>query len=400
HLRDYSRVTGSKKSRIQWEISRRDTGTLFVSGDSVVDCCIPDTGSYTVSLTVYAENGCAATRSVRLLVPVAAAVSVDSILVPRTPAHTGGSKIDPKVLISNRGNFDVAKVVVYAEVYGEDGVLLKRLSGQLQSLPKHSGKVFSFPNPYQVPMYGDTYRVKVFVDAVDFDADWSDDTLETVFGCRLDVADISLDSISQPGHIPHVAGSQQQIQVCVSNRGNKDLYKVMLYAQVLDSGFVSIRKMSRILDTLPAQSHHEILFPYYRVPDYHGIYMLKVYAVHVKEDMDASNDTLWDVFECQKTDAVGQYSENHWQLGQNIPNPADGQTRIPYMIPEAGVLTLRVMGMNGQVLCREEVDAEAGSGYLRVNLSNLAAGIYYYSVEYNGERQVRKMLIGRHRVCP
>ncbi|MBO7465210.1 MAG: T9SS type A sorting domain-containing protein, partial [Bacteroidales bacterium] len=64
-------------------------------------------------------------------------------------------------------------------------------------------------------------------------------------------------------------------------------------------------------------------------------------------------------------------------------------------IPEAGVLTLRVMGMNGQVLCREEVDAEAGSGYLRVNLSNLAAGIYYYSVEYNGERQVRKMAVGR-----
>ena len=39
------------------------------------------------------------------------------------------------------------------------------------------------------------------------------------------------------------------------------------------------------------------------------------------------------------------------------------------MIPEAGVLTLRV------------------------NLSGLAAGICFYSVEYRGERQVRKMTV-------
>ena len=59
------------------------------------------------------------------------------------------------------------------------------------------------------------------------------------------------------------------------------------------------------------------------------------------------------------------------------------------------MLTLRVMGLNGQVLCREEVEAEAGSGDIRVNLSDLAAGVYYYSVEYRGERVVRKMNVVR-----
>ncbi|MBP5612971.1 MAG: T9SS type A sorting domain-containing protein, partial [Bacteroidales bacterium] len=68
-------------------------------------------------------------------------------------------------------------------------------------------------------------------------------------------------------------------------------------------------------------------------------------------------------------------------------------------IPEAGVLTLRIMGMNGQVLYREEVDAEAGSGNIRVNLSDLAAGVYYYSVEYRGERVVKKMNVVREYIC-
>jgi hypothetical protein len=53
------------------------------------------------------------------------------------------------------------------------------------------------------------------------------------------------------------------------------------------------------------------------------------------------------------------------------------------------------MGMNGQVLYREEIAAEAGNGDIRVNLSDLAAGVYYYSVEYRGERIVRKMNVVR-----
>ena len=86
---------------------------------------------------------------------------------------------------------------------------------------------------------------------------------------------------------------------------------------------------------------------------------------------------------------------DRWSVGQNVPNPAAELTRIPYVIPEAGVLTLRIMGMNGQVLYREDVNAEAGNGDIRVNLSDLAAGVYYYSVEYRGERIVKKMNVTR-----
>ena len=92
---------------------------------------------------------------------------------------------------------------------------------------------------------------------------------------------------------------------------------------------------------------------------------------------------------------INEVETNRWTVGQNVPNPASDLTRIPYVIPESGVLTLRIMGMNGQVLFRENVMAEAGSGNLHVNISDLAAGVYYYSVEYRGERVIRKMNVTR-----
>ncbi|MBR4491845.1 MAG: T9SS type A sorting domain-containing protein, partial [Bacteroidales bacterium] len=120
-----------------------------------------------------------------------------------------------------------------------------------------------------------------------------------------------------------------------------------------------------------------------------------VFLTALDGDVDRSSDTA-KVEACVKGGVgINDATAKRWTVGQNVPNPAAELTRIPYTIPEAGVLTLRIMGMNGQVLYREEVDAEAGSGNIRVNLSDLAAGVYYYSVEYRGERVVKKMNVVR-----
>ena len=124
-------------------------------------------------------------------------------------------------------------------------------------------------------------------------------------------------------------------------------------------------------------------------------YKVKVFIGAAAGDIDKANDTA-SVEACVEGGVgIADVESDRWTVGQNIPNPASDVTRIPYEIPEAGVLTLRVMGLNGQVLYREEVEAEAGSGDIRVNLSDLAAGVYYYSVEYRGERVVRKMNVVR-----
>jgi len=82
-----------------------------------------------------------------------------------------------------------------------------------------------------------------------------------------------------------------------------------------------------------------------------------------------------------------------WALGQNIPNPATATTLIPYSIPQEGKVVFSVMSINGQLLYREEVQANAGTHYLEMNTEALSAGIYYYSMEYQGQRIVKKMTI-------
>ena len=201
-------------------------------------------------------------------------------------------------------------------------------------------------------------------------------------------------STSGRPRVVHLSGTSRRIQVGVSNRGSTDLRNVLLYAEVLDSGFTVIRRMQCYMDTLSSGRMRVVTFPsVYQVPDCDDIYLLRIYASRVQGDADASNDTLWEVFEILHDDAVEEYVGNGWQLGQNIPNPAAGKTLVPVTLPGPGTVRLQVFAADGRLLYRSEHAVAEGKSMLPLDLAGYAAGIYYYSVEYNGERQVRKMVV-------
>jgi hypothetical protein len=78
-------------------------------------------------------------------------------------------------------------------------------------------------------------------------------------------------------------------------------------------------------------------------------------------------------------------------MSQNIPNPAHGTTKINYRIPEDGKVVFSVYTVTGQTLMRKIVDAVSGVHSVEFDVTNLAAGIYYYSMDYNGQKIVKKM---------
>ena len=84
-----------------------------------------------------------------------------------------------------------------------------------------------------------------------------------------------------------------------------------------------------------------------------------------------------------------------WSLGQNIPNPAGNVTVLPFTLPQEGMVHISVMTANGQVIYRQELQGEAGGNRLELNTSDWASGLYYYSMEYRGQRITRKMNIAR-----
>lgn len=85
--------------------------------------------------------------------------------------------------------------------------------------------------------------------------------------------------------------------------------------------------------------------------------------------------------------------QNGIVLGQNIPNPATNETKIPFYTTVPGKTELRIHSAEGQLLLNTTIDAEYGDNNIEVNTSNWASGIYFYTIYLNNTQLTRKMLI-------
>jgi hypothetical protein len=80
-------------------------------------------------------------------------------------------------------------------------------------------------------------------------------------------------------------------------------------------------------------------------------------------------------------------------VSQNSPNPANNTTLIHYSIPFAGEITFTVCTVNGISLYKRTFQAESGGNNIEINTSDFAAGIYFYMIEFNNQRIVKKMSV-------
>ena len=83
-------------------------------------------------------------------------------------------------------------------------------------------------------------------------------------------------------------------------------------------------------------------------------------------------------------------------LGQNIPNPFENSTVIPYFISEEteGMAFIRVFDLNGKQI-QEFKLATKGMSQVEFVTGNLPAGIYSYSLFVNDEKvDSKQMVIG------
>lgn len=88
--------------------------------------------------------------------------------------------------------------------------------------------------------------------------------------------------------------------------------------------------------------------------------------------------------------------QNGIGMGQNIPNPANGVTTIPYDLQEAANLSFEVHDLSGKLVASQAIGKRgAGSHRLQFDTTNLGEGVYVYSLVADGTRLTKRMTVIR-----
>jgi len=83
-----------------------------------------------------------------------------------------------------------------------------------------------------------------------------------------------------------------------------------------------------------------------------------------------------------------------YSLSQNYPNPFNPTTNIKFSIPEDGNVSLKIYDITGAVI-QTYVNGfmHAGTYNAEIDGSNLASGVYFYTLKTNDFQQTKKMML-------
>ena len=305
-------------------------------------------------------------------------------------AHTADELLPLTATIANRGSMLVDRYLVQVKVNGDtytDTVYQTLYAGDTTT------HIISFQVPFATKE-NPYYSISVSVH-MDCDADYTNDTIHMVGLVNVpDTVDIQvLDIITTS---PAEGNTLLKPSVRIANMGNTAAGQFKLHVLLIDNSYQAIDTLTEIISGLAIQENRLVAFTQsYSVPNYTGKYMLRAYVDKLADDPIQSNDTLLKSFECTEKVGIRNVEQLGWSLGQNIPNPATEMTAIPYTLPQSGLVRISVMTANGQIIHRQEIQGEAGANRLDLNTADWAAGIYYYTMEYCGQRITRKMNIAR-----
>ena len=96
------------------------------------------------------------------------------------------------------------------------------------------------------------------------------------------------------------------------------------------------------------------------------------------------------------TVAIGNdnISPNKFSLEQNYPNPFNPKTQIKFNLSKSGDVALDLFDIRGaKIQSLINKHHEAGAHIFSLDGSNLASGVYFYSLTVNGNTKTRKLAL-------
>ncbi len=118
-------------------------------------------------------------------------------------------------------------------------------------------------------------------------------------------------------------------------------------------------------------------------------YSFQQYKFVPRTDADFVDVVFTDVADRSGTDVPAAYA-----LAQNYPNPFNPSTMIQYMLPAAGMTTLKVYNLLGQEVATLVNEMKAPGAYtVRFNASALSSGLYFVRIQSGSFSAVKKMVL-------
>jgi len=323
---------------------------------------------------------------------------IEIVLTPTTNAtahancvRAGYEIYQEYTLYNNSKNFDLYDVPVRIEVNDGDGNTQDVFYDTVAFLPKDDFVVRTLSEAYFAPeaVYG--YNVVAYAE-LDCDYIKSNNNNIAITEC-VDMNDISVLEITSPNStVCDTIGDAMSLEVKLQSASPYDFMPQDVVVHAIITAGANVQTLTGNVTLQPEAPTTYKFTNTYTVPDASN-YTIKVFITNV--DQYPINDTLSEVTRCavKSDNGVPTINNSGFVLGQNIPNPAKENTRIEYDLPEDGQVIFTIYTITGQALFVEKRDAVSGKNEIEFNTENLANGVYYYAMEYKGERLVKKMTI-------
>ena len=304
-----------------------------------------------------------------------------------------------KVWVKNSGNVTIDEIYVIMEVSSPNSALQTFSKTVSTSLDSGETVLVEFDRTYTVPSSDQDYIIGVTAyTACDLSLAKGTSSIQEC----VDLDDLELSNLSiAPNTAKDTTGKIKTITVKLNNIGVGRFDNVVAVARIEDATGVQIPGTPEISETIADRIFAEDTVSYtfagtYTVPNV-SEYTLRVFLN--RKDNFNDNDTVELKRQVENaTGVVRNVNANLFTLEQNVPNPVgrDAACHVSttaYSIPEAGEIIFNVLSASGQVLYSKVIQAEAGKHSVELNTGGFAAGVYVYSMEYKGQKLVKKMSI-------
>ena len=92
---------------------------------------------------------------------------------------------------------------------------------------------------------------------------------------------------------------------------------------------------------------------------------------------------------------VENFSENKFEVKQNIPNPFNNTSQIDYYLPRASNVSINIYNVVGKVITSEKIKAAKGANNYSLNAANFSNGIYFYNLTYNNQTITKRFVVNK-----